>query len=548
MTSLNGFWDFGFVGELEEYKGAEQVDFITSLPVPGCFDVEPGFKLRRGVGVYRTRVVIGGAVTLRLEGLGPKAEILWDGRRIGEYDLPFSRAEYRFDAGEEKEHTLVIAVDNRADDSHDSLFPGFYDFYRHGGIYRSVAIGRTPEWEISYVKVIPRDLAAGTADVTVELAGAFPAETEVAFSFDGKAPVSRSIPDGKGTFTLTVPDFKLWTPESPHLHRLAVSVGERVFETTFGMRTVETANGQLLVNGKPVKLLGYNRHDCHPDFGFAVPEALVRRDLELIKAQGCNFIRGCHYPQSETVLDWCDRLGIFVWEESMGWGNTEPDLTSELFRARQHEQTRRMARKSINHPCVILQGFMNELRSDLECARTLVRELAGILKEEDGSRPVTFACNVPFQDISMPEVDVLSFNIYPGWYANSQMSDVQQFDPEGLEKALRKYETVTERPEFKDKPFIISEIGGAALPGWHGDVRWTEEYQADLVCTVFGHVLATSRCTGVAIWMFCDTRSFNDYRIPSRPRGFNNKGLMDEYRRPKLAWNAVTKLLKNAGK
>ena len=203
-----------------------------------------------------------------------------------------------------------------------------------------------------------------------------------------------------------------------------------------------------------------------------------------------------------------------------------------------------MARKSINHPGIILQGFMNELRSDLEPALTLIRELAAILKEEDGSRPVTYACNIPFADIALQEVDVISFNIYPGWYINAQMSDVQQFDGEGLEKALLKYETILERPELKDKPFIISEIGGAALPGWHGDVRWTEEYQADLATAVFSHVINTPRCAGVAIWMFCDTRSFNDYRIPSRPRGFNNKGLMDEYRRPKMSWNAVTKLLK----
>ena len=548
MISLNGFWDFGFSGELEEYPGADKVKFTTSLPVPGCFDVEPRFKLRRGVGVYRTRVVTGGPVTLTFDGLGPKAEFFWDGRSIGRCDLPFSREVLRFDAGAEGEHTLIVAVDNRADDAHDSLFPGFYDFYRHGGIYRPVSICRTPDWEIGYVKIIPRDIVRGIADVTVELAGAFPQEVEANFSFDGRTPEVRRISGGRGTFSLTVPDFRLWSCETPHLHRLAVSAGGKVCEKTFGMRTVEAADGRLLVNGKPVKLLGYNRHDCHPDFGFAVPEALVKRDLELIKAQGCNFIRGCHYPQSETVLDWCDRLGLFVWEESMGWGNGELDLTNETFRARQHEQTRRMARKSVNHPCVILEGFMNELRSDLEPGRTLVRELAAILKEEDGSRPVTFACNIPFKDISMPEVDVLSFNIYPGWYANPQMSDVQQFDAEGLETALRKYETLLERPEFKDKPFIISEIGGAALPGWHGDVRWTEEYQAELACAVFEHVLAAERCSGLAIWMFCDTRSYNDYRIPARPRGFNNKGLMDEYRRPKLAWNAVTKLLKKAGK
>ncbi|MBR7103437.1 MAG: hypothetical protein IKC65_00680 [Lentisphaeria bacterium] len=544
MISLNGFWDFGFVGELEEYKGIEQVTFTTSLPVPGCFDLEPGLKLRRGVGVYKTSVVIGGKVTLKLGGLGPAAEIFWDGRKVGDCVLPFSEEEFRFDAGEEKAHTLIIAVDNRADDTNESLFPGFYDFYRHGGIYRDVFIERTPDREISYLKVIPKDIVKGVAEVTVELTGNFPAETDVTFSFDGKEGEVCCVKNGKGTFLLSVPDFKVWSCETPHLHHLTASAGQVERTVTFGMRIIETKEGKILLNGNAVKLLGYNRHDCHPDFGFAMPEMMVKRDLEIIKAQGCNFIRGCHYPQSSIVLDWCDRLGLLFWEESLGWGNKEEQLVNETFRARQKEQTRRMARKSINHPCVILQGFMNELRSDLEPGLTLIRELAAILHAEDGSRPVTYACNIPFQDIALQEVDVVSFNIYPGWYINAQMSDVQQFDGEGLEKALQKYETILERPELKDKPFIISEIGGAALPGWHGDVRWTEEYQADLATAVFTHVLETPRCSGVAIWMFCDTRSFNDYRIPSRPRGFNNKGLMDEYRRPKMAWNAVAKLLK----
>ena len=544
MTSLNGFWDFGFVGELEEYKGIEQVAFNTSLPVPGCFDLEPGFKLRRGVGVYKTSVVIGGKVTLRFDGMGPAAKIYWDGKEICDYKLPFSCEECRFDAGEEKAHTLIVAVDNRADDTKESLFPGFYDFYRHGGIYRSVSIEKTPEAEISYLKIIPRDIEKGLAEVTVELLGNVPAETQVEFSFDGKTSVSEKLVNGKDTYTLQVPDFKLWSCEEPNLHKLTARIPGAERTETFGMRIIEARDGAFYLNGKAVKLLGYNRHDCHPDFGYAMPDMMIKRDLELIKAQGCNFIRGCHYPQSNVVLDWCDKLGLLFWEESLGWGNGEEYLVNETFRARQREQTRRMARKSINHPCIILQGFMNELRSDLEPALTLIRELAAVLKEEDGSRPVTYACNIPFADIALQEVDVVAFNIYPGWYINAQMSDVQQFDGEGLEKALQKYETILERPELKDKPFIISEIGGAALPGWHGDVRWTEEYQADLATAVFSHVINTPRCSGVAIWMFCDTRSFNDYRIPSRPRGFNNKGLMDEYRRPKMSWNAVTKLLK----
>ncbi|MBR1952565.1 MAG: hypothetical protein IKA32_08310, partial [Lentisphaeria bacterium] len=488
--------------------------------------------------------IIGGKVTLVLNGLGPKAEIYWDNRKIGSYDLPFSREEYRFDAGKEGTHTLIITVDNRADDTEESLFQGFYDFYRHGGIYRSVAIERTPLWEISYLKVIPRDIEKGVAEVTVELAGAYPQDASANFMFDGKSSVTETISNGRGTYLLNVPDFKIWSCETPHLHNLTVTIDNVERSADFGMRIIETREGHFYLNGKKIKLLGYNRHDCHPDFGYSMPETLIKRDLELIKAQGCNFIRGSHYPQSEAVLSWCDKLGLLFWEESLGWNNEEQQLSNETFRQRQREQIRRMVRKSINHPCVILQGFLNEVRSHLEIARTLILELAAILKEEDGSRLVTYATNSPFKDIAMQEMDVVSFNIYPGWYINPQMSDVQQFDRAGFEKALQKYETLFERPDLKDKPFIISEIGAAALPGWHGDVRWTEEYQAELASAVFEHVINTPRCSGLAVWMFCDTRSFNDYRIPARPRGFNNKGLMDEYRRPKMAWNAVSALLK----
>lgn len=544
-SCLDGFWDFSFLGEQVKDINFSQIDFTEKLPVPGCFDVEPGYKLRRGIGVYRTYVEIGGLVSLTLDAIGPKGEIYWDGKKIADCILPFSREKFTFDAGVDCRHELCILIDNRADDSAESLFPGFYDFYRHGGIYRSVSIRKTPAWEISYVKVIPCDLKNGIAEVSVELSGKYPSQTEVQFAFDGKTAVSETISNGRGTWKLTVPDCRLWSPEHPYLHKLRIIALNDEQSVSFGMRVFEAKNGQFYLNGKSVKLIGYNRHDSHPDFGYAMPESLVRRDLEMIKKQGCNFIRGCHYPQSETVLDWCDRIGLFVWEESIGWGNDEKYLTNETFYNHQQEQARRMARKSINHPSVVLHGFMNELKSDIEPAKKLIHSLTEILHTEDPSRPVTYASNIPFDDIALGEADVISFNIYPGWYINPQMSDVQEFDFEGFEKALLKYETIVNRAEYLDKPYIISEIGGAALPGFHSDVRWSEEYQADLATAAFKHVLNSSRCSGLALWMFSDTRSFNDYRAPSRPRGFNNKGVVDEYRRPKMAWNAIRRLLKN---
>ena len=77
-------------------------------------------------------------------------------------------------------------------------------------------------------------------------------------------------------------------------------------------------------------------------------------------------MRGAHYPQCEDFLDLCDELGILVWEESLGWGNTDEQLKDPEFCALQEMQTRMMVRDSINHPSVIISGFLNEPASDKE--------------------------------------------------------------------------------------------------------------------------------------------------------------------------------------
>ena len=96
------------------------------------------------------------------------------------------------------------------------------------------------------------------------------------------------------------------------------------------------------------------------------------------------------------------------------------------------------------------------------------------------------------------------------------------------------------------KPVIISEIGAGAVPGWHDQnrTRWSEEYQAALLERVIRHLfLDRQRASGLAIWQFCDCRvSQQADRIIRRPRGFNNKGVVDEYRRPKLAFDLVRKM------
>jgi beta-glucuronidase len=90
---------------------------------------------------------------------------------------------------------------------------------------------------------------------------------------------------------------------------------------------------------------------------------------------------------------------------------------------------------------------------------------------------------------------------------------------------------------------IISEIGAGAIYGWRdwNGARWTEQYQARLLETVIRHLFVDrDRAAGLAIWQFCDCRTPEAVRkILGRPGGFNNKGVVDAYRRPKQAYGVV---------
>ena len=312
----------------------------------------------------------------------------------------------------------------------------------------------------------------------------------------------------------------MWSPETPHLHTLKINEKE----VEFGIRTLDWKGERLLLNGKEIKLLGVNRHESHPEFGPATPEQLIASDLRLLKNAGCNFIRGSHYPQREFFFKMCDRLGIMVWEEPLAWGNKVSDLTDPVFVDTLEEQLRFTIRNSINHPSLIIHGFLNECVSDTQEAYDVIKRYMAVCHEEDASRPATFATNRPLTDKCFELVDIIAMNVYPAWYSGEYPCDIPG--------ELKKYTA-----DLPEKPLVISEIGAAAIYGDHSGTPWSEEYQSEYVNTVLESVAADPRFSGVILWLFCNANTYiAPVRARFRPRGFNNKGLLDEYRRPKLAW------------
>jgi beta-glucuronidase len=329
-------------------------------------------------------------------------------------------------------------------------------------------------------------------------------------------------------------DGALWSPANPVLHTIRVTLGEDDLIDRFGIREVATEGPQILINGESIRLLGFCRHEAHPQFGCGLPAALQIEDLQLLRDMGCNFVRGSHYPQDPRFLDLCDEQGICVWSEATGWQHTTEHFADPRFIEAQLQNIREMIGTAANRPSVLVWGLQNESHSEDDSNRVAYETLIGEIRRLDTTRPVTYASNRWPNDRFHDLIDIISFNTYPGWY-RGEIDDLPVL-LDGIVEAI-------DASASAGKPVIVSEIGAGAVPGWvdRNAGRWSEQYQAELLERVIDHLFVdTDRVCGIAIWQFCDCRTAELVgKTLSRPRGFNNKGVLDEYRRPKRAYDVV---------
>ena len=532
-ANLNGAWDFSFAASPCEGNIPGGVKYEGTISVPGCFDVMTPWFGKRGTGFFRRFVQTGGLVQLSIDGLGIEGEVFWDGKSVGSCPYAYMPEKFTFDAGATGCHELVIKVSNRF----NQVFFPFYDFYAFGGIFGDVTLEELPKDHLEWCRITTLDYKTGKIALKIRASRFFRKEHDLEIRIDGKAVKTVPFSGREREFQLEVPAFKLWSPENPNLHRLELLLKDDRIEETFGIRQIEIKGPKLLLNGKELRLMGYNRHESHPQFGAATPPALMAADLHMLKAQGANFIRGSHYPQRGSFLKLCDQMGVLVWEETLGWDVKPPELFSRGFLHRQVDQARKLAAAHYNHPCIIIRGFMNETESQLPRVRPIIKSVCRAFREIDPTRPITYASNKYENDVCMDLVDIVAMNPYPGWNGINwdEISGIDHIAP-------RLAEIKAAVP--KDKPYMISEIGAAAIYGDHDPyhARWSEEYQAELVKEVCRIVLNDDRYCGLCFWHFSDAKS---YINGGRVLGYNDKGLLDRYRRPKLAWEVIRQEILN---
>lgn len=539
QTELDGMWAFTPVSEAGMPK-----KFEYTMPVPGCWEQHPSFASYRGKGAYRRELAVEKRGNLRLEfkGVSHTADVYLDGRLIAHHYnayTPFSAVVKDVADGV---HELTVVADNSFSEKSALHLPN--DYYTYGGLTRPVVLEEIGDAYIDHVEFVPacrqekwsarvRTVVRNVADhaVPVRIVGGleekrldFPAvrveagqtaEIEQTFDFDGVEP---------------------WSTENPKLYMLrmrlfpgdasqaADDLNERV-----GFRTVEVKGRELLVNSRPVCLKGFCRHEDFALVGCAIPLQLMVKDVDLMRQMGANSVRTSHYPNDERFLDLCDERGIFVWEESHARGLTREQMLNPNFVPQSLSCIDEMIANHINHPSIIIWALLNECASDT--CRDIYERLIQEIRSLDGSRPVSFATCKFDSDTCLDLPDIVSYNLYYGWYNN-----------ENIAEAYPKQLAYIDAHGGAGKPVIISEFGADAIYGIRDPARprWSEEYQADVLERCLTYYMSRPEIIGTYIWQYADCRITNEGSwYMTRPGTRNNKGVVDIYRRPKLAFETV---------
>ena len=443
------------------------------------------------------------------------ADVYLNGEKIGQHEGGFTPFNFEItklvrDTG----NFLIVKVDNKR--RRDAVPTLMTDWWNYGGLTRDVKLIETPATFVNDYFIQLQKGSRNHVTGWVKLAGA-KLNQQVTVRIPGAGFTKSFATDARGFAAIDFnADLKLWSPEDPKLYDVAVEAETDQVRDRIGFRSIETRGTDILLNGKPIFLRGICIHEEAP---FRGGRAYSREDAQTLlgwaKELGANFVRLAHYPHNEWMIREADRLGIMVWSEIPVYWTIEWENPVTLKNAR--NQLGEMIARDKNRAAVVIWSVANE--TPLSDARlSFLKNLVTHARSLDPGRLLSAAMerhyiNDTTQMIDDPlgeYLDVLGCNEYVGWY-------------DGLpEKA--------DRLEFKSKyqkPLVMSEFGGDALYGHHGDAltRWTEEYQE----SIYQHQIAMLKkipfLRGTSPWIL------TDFRSPRRPLPkiqdyWNRKGLI----------------------
>jgi beta-galactosidase len=467
----------------------------------------------QGVGWYRLVVNAPAAERdqrqyLDFAAVGAIADVWVNGVHVGQHKGAFGR--FRIDVTGQWKPGARNLVAVRADNSKpaigsstEDVLPLAGDFFVHGGIYRGVTLITAAEAGIDlldyggpgiYAKATR--VSADQADIAVRVrlrnqgkaARAFDLVTTIRDAAGNQVaqtrqPVRLKPGAAQADAALAVPRPHLWNGRAdPYLYSVTVAVLERgrpVDSVTqpLGIRTFRfDADQGFFLNGRSIKLHGVSRHQDREGKGWALSPADHAEDMALIAELGANTVRMAHYQHADEWVAAADKAGMVAWAEvpyvstpSLRGGQGSPALWANA-----EQQLRELIRQDYNHPAIMMWSVGNEVDSakgfgvkgDPPRPLALLQHLAALAREEDPSRPTTFAdCCEELGLIQTAgeqlagTTDLIGYNRYYGWYYPKPLDARAEF-------AAKLDHLHAKHPQL---PISISEYGAGGAISQHSD-------------------------------------------------------------------------------
>lgn len=443
-------------------------------------DATPGY--RRNASWYKKTFpgkAFSGVTHLYFEGANYETEVYLNGQLAGEHvggyiGFTIDLTPYIKTQGDNE---LVVRVSNRFN---PNLIPSQKsDFFLFGGITRDVLLKRLPHNHIDYIAITTPQVSAESAstslkiDVVADDKQTFLLESKIITPNGNTANAIKqkiSVASGMNSVSVDFPKVnqpELWSPDHPNLYRMHVALydakGSIIHskEDTFGYRwfAMDPQQGFYL-NGEQVLIRGTHRHEEHAGYGAAVPNEIHRRDMQMIKDMGANFVRLGHYPQDPEVYKIANEIGLLIWDELPwcrgGKGGAEWERNTEHVWQSQVKQ-------NMNHPSIIFWSLGNEIYWEedfpgggaTELINPYLQKLQDMTKEMDPYRLTSIRKYYPGSDI----VDSFSPSIWAGWYGGS----------------YNQYEAALRDAHAKYPAFLHMEYGGSSHVGRHTETPITSE-------------------------------------------------------------------------
>lgn len=574
VVDMDGMWkikfDFESQGDALGYEqGFESTDLI---PVPASFaDFYTEKELREYTGDfwYETRVLVPSEwkekeIYLRFAAATHRATVYFNGKEAACHEggfLPFvvkvtDLVKY------DEENLVVVKVNNELSEATlpagqtitlpngRKMSKPYFDFYNYSGLQRSVKLLALPKTSIEDFSLVHHiDGKDAAVEYSVDAKGV---TSDMKLSVQVFDETGNLAAEGEGfSGSIRIPDVRLWKVRDAYLYRFVFRIfsGESLMDEyaeDVGIRTVEIRGEEILINGEPVYLKGFGKHEDSYVVGRGFNIGNMKRDFELMKWIGANSFRTSHYPYSEEIYQMADREGFLVIDEvpAVGFfeslmnfaqagtgqksaGYFDKETTPEL-KKNHLAAVNDLIKRDKNHACVFAWSLFNEPDTLTDSASAYFKEIFDAAAALDPQkRPRTFAMVMS----SLPGVckcyqysDFLSFNRYYGWYV------LGGYEISAAEEAFRK-EMDGWKALSLNKPVIFTEYGADTYPAEHKlpSVMWSQEYQIEMLRMCHRVFDDYPFIKGEQVWNFAD---FQTTEGIMRLNG-NKKGIFTRDRQPK---------------